>query len=494
MAHVQRLILAVLLLWAGGAAASFPTQPVGDTVFGASDKAACKAYAGGASLQGVDCVTTSIAWSFCAAGQQPATSSCFALRKAAAAASENYLIRAASNRCPANSTLSGGSCTCAVGYAEFSGNSCIVDNGCLTTLGMTPPNDGACVGGNCQYGYKVSSGEAATASAYGRFCSNGCTVKGSLDFCGQYSSGVMIAGQGVCQISKSFYTGDKCTGSGAVNGPSSQGTTGGTTTDPGTVKTEANPVPARLDPGKCPGQVNGVDIPGGVNCGSTASNDTTVKNGTTTNPDGSVSNNSTTNNTTIKNTICNAGACTTTTTVTSGGTGPNGTGAGSTTATTTESGPKAEVCAKDPGNTACKGDDDKKPTGFGGSCVGGYKAVSEDAVLNAMAEEQYRRNCQLFDTASGESQTYATEAAKTGDQTGSLAGNATQDLGTVVDTTDALGGGSCPADQTISIPLGGGRTFSFVMAISRSCQGLQWLGVAMLAATAIGCAFIVFKD
>ncbi|WP_432727571.1 virulence factor TspB C-terminal domain-related protein [Variovorax sp. W6] len=110
-----------------------------------------------------------------------------------------------------------------------------------------------------------------------------------------------------------------------------------------------------------------------------------------------------------------------------------------------------------------------------------------------MALEQYKRNCQLFDTTGTASQQYAVEAAKTGDQTGSLAGNFTQDLSGGADMTDALGGGSCPADQTVPINIGG-HSFSFVVALSRSCQGLEWLGVALVAATAVACAFIVFKD
>lgn len=383
--------------------------------------------------------------------------------------------------CPANSTASGSGCACGSGYVELGGTSCIIDNGCTSVLGLTPPNSGACVGGNCQYGYKVSAGEQATAQPFGRFCNSGCTVKGELNFCGQYSSGVMIAGQGVCEIKNSYYTGDKCTGSGAVSGPSSQGTTGGTTTDPTAVNTEANPVPARLDPGKCPGQINGVDIPGGVNCGSTAGNDTTVKNGTTVNPDGTVTNNNTTNNTTIKNTICNAGACTTTTTVTSGGSGPNGTGAGSTTTTTTESGPKAEVCSKNPGISACQGDDDKKPTGFGGSCAGGYKAVSEDAVINAMAEETYRQNCKV--NPDDASQTLGREeAAKTGNQTGSNPNNGSVSIGAgSFDSSNALGGvASCIADKTIVVM---GKSVN--IAFSMICQYLEALGLVMLGVASL---------
>jgi len=110
-----------------------------------------------------------------------------------------------------------------------------------------------------------------------------------------------------------------------------------------------------------------------------------------------------------------------------------------------------------------------------------------------MAQEQFTRNCQVFDTTGPVSQQYAVEAAKTGDQTGNLPGNFTQDLSGGADMADALGGGSCPADQNIPISVGS-RTFTLSLALSKSCQGLEWLGIALVAATAIACAFIVFKD
>jgi len=131
--------------------------------------------------------------------------------------------------------------------------------------------------------------------------------------------------------------------------------------------------------------------------------------------------------------------------------------------------------------------------GFSGNCAAGFQAKGEDPILNAMALEQYKRNCQLFDTTGAASQQYAIESAKTGDQTTGLPGNSTIDLSGGADMTDALGGGGCPADQTIAINVAG-RSFSFVLAVSKACQGMEWLGIALVAATAIACAFIVFKD
>ncbi|SCX69078.1 virulence factor TspB C-terminal domain-related protein [Variovorax sp. EL159] len=355
----------------------------------------------------------------------------------------------------------------------------------MTMMGMTPPNDGACQGGVCQYGYKVNAGEQATAQPYGRFCNKSCTVKGGLDWCGQYSSGVMISGRGVCQISNSFYTGDKCNGSGEVSGPSSQGTDGGANPDPTKVKDEANPVPSQLPPGKCPGQVNGVDVV--VNCGSTAENTKKEQNGTTKNPDGSVTNN-TTNNTTTTQTTCNGNACQKITTVTSGGSGPNGTGPGSKTETTTQNGTKSEMCAGSAA-AACKGDD-KKPTGFGGSCASGYKAVSEDAVINAMAEETFRQNCKV-NPDDGETTLAKTERAKTGNQTGDNPNNDKVSISSgAIDTSDALGGAAmCIGDKTINVMGLSPVTIPF----SRWCDGFPLLGNLMLACSFLLAGVIILR-
>ncbi len=110
-----------------------------------------------------------------------------------------------------------------------------------------------------------------------------------------------------------------------------------------------------------------------------------------------------------------------------------------------------------------------------------------------MAEEQYRRNCQVFDTTGAESQKYAQEILKQGDQTGTLEGNSTVDASNYLDTTDALGGGSCPADVSVPISVMG-RSWTFSMAVSRVCQGASMFGFALVAACAVVCALIVFKD
>ncbi|MGJ7527364.1 virulence factor TspB C-terminal domain-related protein [Variovorax sp. GB1P17] len=489
MAYLQRLIVLLLLAFAGSAVAAipqqagwltggsppFPTYPNGTpgaSRWDADRTAGCvaqkTAYIAQYSITGVS--------SHSVPGD-PSDNGCSfytTMRSGIRVSFSSVALK----QCPANSAASGGACQCATGYAELGGNSCVVDNGCMTLLGMTPPNDGACIGGVCQYSYKVNAGEQATAQPYGRFCSKSCTVKGNLDWCGQYSSGVMISGRGICQLSGSFYTGDKCNGSGEVNGPSSQGTDGGANPDPTKVKDEANAVPSQLPPGKCPVQVNGVDVV--VSCGSSAENTKKQEDGSTKNPDGSVTNN-TTNNTTTTTTICNGNSCQKITTVTSGGSGPNGTGSGSKTETKTESGTKSEMCA---GSTAaaCKGDD-KKATGFGGSCVGGYKAVSEDAVVNAMAEETFRQNCKV-NPDDGETTLAKVERVKTGNQTGDNPNNGSVSISSgSIDTSDALGaGGSCISDKSITVF--GGQ--SVVLPLSKACDGFPLLGTLL-----VGLSFLV---
>lgn len=473
MAHLVRLIVGICLLWCGAAHALLPVVtgykwPGDNETLYPAVEPACRAWMASAP-NGAN---------FNYAGNEGLM--CQVTPKAGGPMSSWGAVTAATGVCPANSTSVNGGCQCTTGYVEFGGNSCVIDNACLSLAGMTPPNDGACTGGVCQYTYKIKAGEQATAQPYGRFCNKSCTVKGNLDWCGQYSSGVMIAGRGVCQLSGSFYTGDKCNGSGEVSGPSSQGTDGGANPDPTKVKDEAPAVPSQLPPGKCPGQVNGVDVV--VTCGSSASNEKKEQNGTTKNPDGSVTNN-TTNNTTTTTTICNGNSCQKITTVTSGGSGPNGTGSGSSTTTTKEEGTKSEIC-KGSSAAACRGqDDEKKPTGFGGTCAGGYKAVSEDAVVNAMAEETYRQNCKV-NPDDGETTLSKTEREKTGNQTGDNPNNGSVSISSgSIDTSDALNAGaSCIADKSITVF--GGQ--AVLLPLSRACDGFPMLGTLL-----VGLSFLV---
>lgn len=179
-------------------------------------------------------------------------------------------------------------------------------------------------------------------------------------------------------------------------------------------------------------------------------------------------------------------------------TNSDGSSGGSTT-TTTENVNRRDFCAANPKNPVCGGEEDRtgsrrgqsdqwggpdgkggqggggdgegggfceenpdspicKEGSFGGSCAAGFQCDG-DAIQCSIAREQHIRNCKLFDDESPESQLYAANKDKTGDQTLDLPGNETVDLGNRIDMTDALGGGAGVSDliitvagQTITLP------------------------------------------
>lgn len=195
-------------------------------------------------------------------------------------------------------------------------------------------------------------------------------------------------------------------------------------------------------------------------------------------------------------TKCQGTVCTTTTTT------KNTTSAGAvTTSSTSVTQSLADKCVKDPVNKVCtktgttgssgsgNGDGEGSPSSFGGSCVSGFKAQSEDAVLNAMAEEQYRRNCQVLDTTGTASQQIAAEIAKTGNQTGDNPNNSDVSIGSSnIDTSDALGGGGCSLDKTFSV-----RGQSFTLPFNVVCDPLAMFGQLLVAVSMLLAARIVTR-
>lgn len=103
----------------------------------------------------------------------------------------------------------------------------------------------------------------------------------------------------------------------------------------------------------------------------------------------------------------------------------------------------------DPNGSEDGGDDKDKPS-FGGSCDSGFTCQG-DAVQCAIAQEQHRRNCQLYVQKTSESKLYLLESVKTGNRTLDLPGNETIDLNGRIDTSDALGGGSGVQDLSITV-------------------------------------------
>lgn len=195
-------------------------------------------------------------------------------------------------------------------------------------------------------------------------------------------------------------------------------------------------------------------------------------------------------------TKCQGTVCTTTTTT------KTTTSAGAVTSSSTSvTQSLADKCVKDPANKVCtktgttggggggKGDGEDGPSSFDGSCASGFKAVSDDAVLNAMAEEQYRRNCELLRTDSEASTWLQGESQKTGDRTGDLAGNKDVSIsGADIDTSDALGGGGCNLDKTITV-----AKMTVTLPFGKVCEPLEVFGQLLVAVSMLLAGRIIMR-
>lgn len=131
-------------------------------------------------------------------------------------------------------------------------------------------------------------------------------------------------------------------------------------------------------------------------------------------------------------------------------------------------------------------DEDKDRSSFGGQCEA--VACEGDAIQCAIARDQYRRSCQLMEKESAESQLYATNKGKEGNQTGSLPGNETVSLQGRIDTSDALGGGGCFGDLNVTV-----WNTSVSLPLSSLCQYLAMLGNILVGVSMLMAARIVTR-
>jgi hypothetical protein len=399
--------------------------------------------------------------------------------------------------CPANSTLSGGSCVCTSPYVENSAH----------TACEMPPNECQQKAGQPDGIWRYDGGYGATANPLSsEICKKGtgvrCVVKVADPQCQQ----VKLQGSGnpfwLCR-GNAFYTGGYGTGAACDRSASANGDGGtGVTLPPITVDPPPDQLPPNTAaPTDCPagtfeGTVNGthtcvenLDAPTSTNSPQTGQT-------TTKNPDGS-----TTTTTTTGTTTCSAGSCTTTNNVSSNitnnpastcpqGTTPSGPGGSASSCTGTSSNStsqaQSEFCKANPGDKQCAG---KEGGAFGGSCAAGFVATGEDPILNAMAKEQYLQNCKL--NPDDASQVVGrTEAAKTGNQTGDNPNNASFSIGAgSFDMSNALGGGaSCIADKQIMVM---GKSVN--IAFSMICEYLEALGLVMVGVSMLLAARIVTR-
>jgi hypothetical protein len=141
------------------------------------------------------------------------------------------------------------------------------------------------------------------------------------------------------------------------------------------------------------------------------------------------------------------------------------------------------------GNGDGDGDGDGDESGWGGDCMSGF-ACEGDAIFCAIAKEQHRRACKLFDDKSAESDVYDAEAKKDAlrDVTGDLPGNEEIDITGKLSRENVLGGGSCIQNLNIVV---GGRAITLPM--TEICPFLGYLGLILVAIASIAAARIITR-
>lgn len=237
----------------------------------------------------------------------------------------------------------------------------------------------------CPYGGVLTGSTCVGANAPVVCPSTGTPVPGGdQTFIG--TGGSYVACNSGCSISCS---GTVCVGSKTSPGG---GSTSGSWINTGVACSGNASTPSICPEGQVSGTFNGLPIclPVGV---PTDVKTEGTKNTTVTNPDGS----STTTTTTTSNTCTGAGSCSTNTTITTKTFAPGvspatGTPASTSVESKTEDQPQKTYCEENPSAEACK----KLESQFGGSCSG--FTCKGDAVQCAIAAEQHKRNCSLFDT------------------------------------------------------------------------------------------------
>lgn len=371
-------------------------------------------------------------------------------------------ISSKAGSCPANSTSNGsGGCVCSSGYTEVNG-SCEAKNDdrdrCASFASIQTLPGGALVQ---DYRLQGNVADGAQFCMPGAFDSpsKGCKVSFSRDAFLDYGGGASVT-EGTFSMSPNSSTVDQSCAVGPDTSP-----------------------PKVPEKEKCPsgytGTVNGVEVcvnkvpNSGADGGS---NETETNDGT-----------ETTTRRVDRSTNCDGDKCTTTTTTTTTRRN-NSTGASSTTITTeTSTTSKPGFCQENPSSKLCK-DGKEDGSSFGGSCGAGFTCEG-DAIQCAMAQEQHRRACKLFDDQTPESQLYNAEKSKTGKRTGDLPGNETIAFGqSMYDSSNALGPGTCISDLPVDVL---GQTVS--LPISQICPHLATLRLALLAFGALLWVLIVLR-
>lgn len=247
---------------------------------------------------------------------------------------------------------------------------------------------------------------------------------------------------------------------------------------------EGTAAPAACPTGQAPGEVNGVRV-----CMPMGKDDPTTEkapgNGKKEekNPDGSSTTTEQSGTTKCKDGVCSTTTTTTTTTKDASG---NVTGSTSKDTTTTQS--KGEFCSKNANSKQCTGEGTGKSS-FAGNCHTGFVAISDDAVTNAMAQEQHKRNCETLRTDTEPSTWLQAEGQRTDDRTAGNPHNETVNVGpSGFDSTDALGGGGCSLNKTITV-----AGHKITLPFNVLCNPLEMLGWLLVAVSFLLAARIVTR-
>lgn len=340
--------------------------------------------------------------------------------------------------CPNNATSSGANtCTCSVGFKKDSSGACVPYS---------------CQAGATSYpnaGYGPFSDIGLTTSVRLR-CQEGCTIEFTP------KSGKCADSSHCWAVGSEASNGEYCDGVSAS--PTTAGVPRPTTESPGA------PPPEPCSQGMCPGTVNGQSV-----CVACSKEAAPGPSQTSSSPAGT--------QTTETKTECMGSTCTTTTTTKDGN--------GTVLKTDTKQEPKLSFCEENKASPICK------QSSFGAAACGAVPACEGDAVQCAIAQEQFKRNCEFFNPAGG-----AVDAGNAG----AAAGNRASDhpanspdaqavnFGTSISTSNPIGGG-CPSDDNLSV---GG--IAITIPWSRVCGSLQLLGQLVVAVGMLASAFIVFRN
>lgn len=263
--------------------------------------------------------------------------------------------------CPPNSTQSGNTCTCNSGYVDEGGQCVAYVDPCANTQGLTTGYTRLEV----QFS-NVNPSPSALGSFVGQTVKTAVPINGnSCAATGQVESCALAGTTLYCILTGSTYTGATYNGEQSLFGLPQ--------IDPNA--TPENELPKVCPEGQYAGEVNGTQV-----CVKANGSANTTQS-TTTNPDG-------TSTTTTTTTACVGDKCTSTTTTETKDAQGNTTGTG----TSKVEGDKDAFCIANPQAPECK----NTKSNFGGTCDAAFTCESEDAVMCAIALDQYKTNCEVL--------------------------------------------------------------------------------------------------